>query len=59
MTDNLTGGFIPFFVVRYREKLKRNLWSLFYSLLLTQNLGEMDSIYCVHKNKKKSIAFIY
>jgi len=27
--------------------------------VLTQNLGEMGSIYCVHKNKKKSIAFIY
>jgi len=23
--------------------------------VLTQNLGEMDSIYCVHKKKKKSI----
>jgi hypothetical protein len=27
--------------------------------VLTQNLGEMDSIYCVHKKKKKFIAFIY
>jgi len=26
--------------------------------VLTQN-GEMDSIYCVHKKKKESIAFIY
>jgi hypothetical protein len=32
MTDNLTGGFIPFFVVRYREKLKRNLLPLFINL---------------------------
>ena len=30
-----------------------------YIFVLTQNLGEMDSIFCVHKKKKKSIMFIY